>query len=358
MARRFCSSTRGRALAAALIGTTVLLAGASVSTGDLGTRAQSLRQGISSDSGQIQTYEGRLQSLQGRLSALQSSLDVQRGLLLRIRTQLASARAQLTELRGQLASDQRLLAAQLVAQYESPTADIVGVAIEAHGFANLLEQVDQMKQLATHNATVIARVKQEKARVTTLTAGLTEAQARQQRATSSVLVERDQIAAIKLTVLEHERVVAGARASKQAELNKVRHQLAVLQARAAAAQSASFAAPTPTAGGYSGGGFVSHGGDFGFFPAAGTDYSVGEEPEIAARLDALGKALNLHLIGISGYRSPQHSVEVGGFADDPHTRGEASDTPGVEGVSESTLAQFGLTRPFAGPAEADHIQLS
>ena len=46
----------------------------------------------------------------------------------------------------------------------------------------------------------------------------------------------------------------------------------------------------------------------------------------------MGKALHLHLIGISGYRSPQHSVEVGGFANDPHTRGEASDTPGVEGV--------------------------
>jgi hypothetical protein len=49
---------------------------------------------------------------------------------------------------------------------------------------------------------------------------------------------------------------------------------------------------------------------------------------------------------------------VGGFADDPHTRGEASDTPGVEGVPEQTLLQFGLTRPFAGAAEADHIQLA
>jgi uncharacterized protein YcbK (DUF882 family) len=71
----------------------------------------------------------------------------------------------------------------------------------------------------------------------------------------------------------------------------------------------------------------------------------------------MGKALHLHLIGISGYRTPQHSVEVGGFADDPHTRGEASDTPGVEGVPEATLKQFGLTRPFGGAAEADHIQL-
>ncbi len=72
--------------------------------------------------------------------------------------------------------------------------------------------------------------------------------------------------------------------------------------------------------------------------------------------DALGKALQLHLIGISGCRTPQHSVEVGGFADDPHSRGEASDTPGVEGVPESTLEEYCLTRPFPGPREADHIQ--
>ncbi|MGH2911769.1 MAG: D-Ala-D-Ala carboxypeptidase family metallohydrolase, partial [Solirubrobacteraceae bacterium] len=98
-------------------------------------------------------------------------------------------------------------------------------------------------------------------------------------------------------------------------------------------------------------------GEFGFFQAPGTNYSVGNEPEIASRLNTMGKALHLHLIGISGYRTPQHSLEVGGFADDPHTRGEASDTPGVEGVPESILEKFGLTRPFPGAAEADHIQL-
>ena len=70
----------------------------------------------------------------------------------------------------------------------------------------------------------------------------------------------------------------------------------------------------------------------------------------------LGRALDLHLIGVSGYRTPQHSVEVGGFADDPHTQGIASDTPGVEGVAEATLERFCLTRPFGGAREADHIQ--
>jgi cell wall-associated NlpC family hydrolase len=104
--------------------------------------------------------------------------------------------------------------------------------------------------------------------------------------------------------------------------------------------------------------FVPHGGQYGFFPEADKNYTVGDEPEIAARLDALGKSLKLRLVGISGYRTPEHSVAVGGFANDPHTRGQASDTPGIEQVPEATLRRFGLTRPFSGAAEADHIQLA
>jgi hypothetical protein len=221
-----------------------------------------------------------------------------------------------------------------------------------------MERVNQMHRLAASNTNVIRRVAHDRQMVSGQVKRLAVEQARQQRATSAVLVERDQIAGLRLAVLQHQQTTVADRAKKQAALNKVRHRLAVLQAQAAAAQQASFAGAPSGGAGFTGGGFTPHGGDWGFFPAAGTNYGVGEEPEIAARLDALGKALHLRLIGISGYRTPQHSVEVGGFADDPHTRGEASDTPGVEGVPEATLNQFGLTRPFGGAAEADHIQLS
>jgi hypothetical protein len=103
----------------------------------------------------------------------------------------------------------------------------------------------------------------------------------------------------------------------------------------------------------------SNSGSYGFFPDATANYSVGYEPEIAGRLNQLAIAHHLHLEGLSGYRTSSHSVEVGGTADDPHTCGAASDTPGVEGVPESTLEQYGLTRPFPNdPHEADHIQLA
>jgi hypothetical protein len=95
----------------------------------------------------------------------------------------------------------------------------------------------------------------------------------------------------------------------------------------------------------------------GFVAGPGTNYSVGEEPALASALNRLGHYLHRTLTGISGYRSPAHSVAVGGFADDPHTEGRASDTIGTETVPESVLEKFGITRPFPGAAEADHMQL-
>jgi hypothetical protein len=100
---------------------------------------------------------------------------------------------------------------------------------------------------------------------------------------------------------------------------------------------------------------------FGFFPAAGADYKVGHEPELASRLDALAKATQRRLIGISGHRTPAHSVAVGGTANDPHTQALASDTGGAETISDAELRKFGLYRPMTtwqGRDERNHIQLA
>ena len=177
--------------------------------------------------------------------------------------------------------------------------------------------------------------------------------------TAAALTERDQVSQVRISLVARQMVYIRARdrhSARLAELGRRRRalaaQIAKQNAAALAAQNFAFGGPAAAAPAGTGGD-----GRWGFFQAPGTNYAVGAEPELARRLDRLGKALHLHLIGLSGYRTPQHSVEVGGFANDPHTRGQASDTPGVEGVSEATLESYGLTRPFAGPAEADHVQL-
>ena len=107
----------------------------------------------------------------------------------------------------------------------------------------------------------------------------------------------------------------------------------------------------------------------GFIADPGTSQTEGELPELTAALNALGKALDVTVYGISGYRSPAHSVAVGGFANDPHTQGKAEDI-GVNSllrssaaqISEAELARFGLYRPFdpsddPSNSEVNHVQL-
>jgi peptidoglycan hydrolase CwlO-like protein len=317
-----------------------------------------VRSGISADEHQIAGFQGNIDDLQTRLSALESSLRVERNLLDSIRSQLSVARTRLAALQVQLAHDRRVLVAQVVAAYESPPPDIATVILEAHGFADLIERVDDLRAISRENAAATTHVMQTQKEVSAQAKHLAALESTHASETRAVQVQRDEVAQLRLALVERQLEFVRARDAKSSELEELRshkhsleHELAHVQERELAASGVTFSGPIGEFNGTTEG-------DYGFFQAAGTNYSVGEEPAIAERLNTMGKALHLHLIGISGYRSPQHSVEVGGFANDPHTRGEASDTPGVEGVPEATLNQFGLTRPFPGAAEADHIQLA
>jgi hypothetical protein len=354
--------------AGAAILATALLAGSS--RADLASRYQSGQQRakqlgseINADSTRIQGFQGTIGSLEQRLSAIQASIAIQERSLSGVRFQLGAARTHLSNLQAQYARDRKVLAAQLVAEYESPPPTLMNVVVDAHGFDDLLNRLTYVRAVEHRNAQTVALVNNARIAVTAQARRLAVIEARTQRAVTTVLVERDNVAQLRLSIVRRQLLYVQARGRKTAELISLRGTLTreatILDQRAAAAARAS----NPTGGAVAAPGscantpFVPHGGSFGFFPAPGTNYSVGEEPIIAARLDQLGRALQLHLIGVSGYRSPAHSVEVGGFADDPHTRGDASDTPGVEGVPESTLQKFCITRPFPGAREADHIQL-
>jgi peptidoglycan hydrolase CwlO-like protein len=322
-------------------------------------REGELNAGIGADTNRIEGFQGSIEDLQSRLASLESSLAVERELLASLREQLKAARTKLAELQVQLGRDRRVLVAQVVAAYEAPPPDIVTVILQAHGFADLIERLDDLRAISRQNAAATVHVAQEQKLVSAQAQRLATLEASHARETSAVLVQRDEVAQLHLALVTRQLRYVRARDRKSAELSSLQshkqsleHELTTIQTQELEAAGNAYAYTGPTTGFGS-----SPEGDYGFFPAPGTDYAVGEEPTLASHLNALGVALHLHLIGISGYRSPTHSVEVGGFADDPHTRGEASDTPGVEGVPQSTLARFGLIRPFPGAAEADHIQL-
>lgn len=107
------------------------------------------------------------------------------------------------------------------------------------------------------------------------------------------------------------------------------------------------------------------------FTAGKANMKVGDEPDLAQRLDALAQyyKVNLAPVGsLSGFRTPSESVAVGGVANDPHTKGDAVDVGGswILTVPDATLKKFGLVRPmtsWTSPTdgtvhdERNHIQL-
>jgi Peptidase M15 len=107
----------------------------------------------------------------------------------------------------------------------------------------------------------------------------------------------------------------------------------------------------------------------GFVPDPGTSQVQGELPVLTARLNHLAQALGVVIYGISGYRTPAHSVAVGGFANDPHTQGLAEDIgvgsllrSSAAQISEAEFARYGLYRPFdpsgdPNNTEVNHLQL-
>jgi peptidoglycan hydrolase CwlO-like protein len=328
------------------------------------SRAKQLRSEISAQSQTIEGYQGTIDNLQARLNAIENALGVQERLLSNVTIELSAARKRLSGLRATEARDQETLAAQLRADYESPPPNLVSVVVDAKGFDQLVNGVRTLTAIRRSNVATMQRVVSDRKAVQAQTAELTTVQAQRRREAGAILVERDNVTQLRLSIVDRQLRAEHIRGAVAARLTTLKttleHEAAVLDAQAAREQALNGSGGSGVAppGGCVNTPFVAHGGEWGFFQAPGTNYSVNETPIIAARLDALGQALHLHLIGISGYRSPEHSVEVGGFADDPHTKGLASDTPGVEGVPEATLLQFCLTRPFPGAREADHIQES
>ena len=343
-----------------------MVASAGVSRGDLASRysagqnqAGQLRSAIQGDSTKIRGFEGTISSLEARLTAVQESLDIQEQQLSDVTVALSGAQQRLVQLQQRYASDRRILASQLVADYESPGPTLVGVLVESRGWDQLVNQLSNLSAIARANARTIRLVITTRTAVAAEAVRLARIKVRREQTTTAVRVERDNIAQLRLSIVDRELRYARDRSAKRRQLTALQktlaHEATVLDREPIPDGGAAVPVVLPP-GGCVSTPFVPHGGSAGFFPAPGTNYSVNQEPIIAARLDALGRALGLHLIGISGYRTPAHSVEVGGYADDPHTRGEASDTPGVEGVPEATLEEFCLTRPFPGAREADHIQ--
>jgi peptidoglycan hydrolase CwlO-like protein len=261
------ASARGRRrIAAALLAAVAVVAvGASVSRGDLAGRyaeqqhqAGQLRSAVQADSTEIQRYEGSLSVLQSRLAIVQRRLDVQEGLLAEVRVELTRARDGVAELKVQYARDRRLLAQQLVANYETPPPSLMDVILTSSGFRELLNNVRALRAIDRANARVIRLVGEARIAVGAEARRLAAIEVRRARSAAAVLAERNQMVQLRLSIVDGELASARDRASKQRQLSALQktlaHEESVLQRQADLAAVAEFRseriAIRPTSGSY------------------------------------------------------------------------------------------------------------
>jgi peptidoglycan hydrolase CwlO-like protein len=218
-------------------------AGASASRGSLvgsyvqhQRQASQLQSGIRSDSTEIQRYLGSIAAVQARLTRVQHRLDVDEGLLGEVRTELTAARDRVAQLRVQYARDRQLLAQQLVANYETPPPNLIDVVLTSSGLQDLLERVSEVKTLETANARTIRLVAEERIALAADTRRLAALEAQRERSATTVLAERNQIAQLRLSIVDRELASAKDRASKQRQLAALQktlsHEESVLQRQA------------------------------------------------------------------------------------------------------------------------------
>ncbi len=203
---------------------------------------------IQADSSKIDGFQGNIEDLKTRLDALETTLGVEKALLDHLKTQLASARSRLARLQVELALDRKVLVAQVIAAYEDPPPSIVTVILEAHGFGDLIERVDDLKAIGQENATATVQVADARRAVARETQHLTVLTDSSERETTAVLVQRDEVAHLHLALLDHQLQYIQARDRKSTQLNEIRsHQrslekeLVAIAVREYASQNQSFA---------------------------------------------------------------------------------------------------------------------
>src|ERR1700693_1623877 len=167
-------------------------------------REGEVRAGIGADSHQSAGWKGNIADLQTRLSALESSLAVERNLLDSIRSQLSVARTQLAALQVQLAHDRKVLVVQVIASYEAPPPDIATVILEAHGFADLIERVDDLRAVSRENAAATTHVAETHKAVTAQAQRLAALESTHVHETLAVQVQRDEVAQLRLALVKRQ----------------------------------------------------------------------------------------------------------------------------------------------------------
>jgi murein DD-endopeptidase MepM/ murein hydrolase activator NlpD len=173
-------------------------------------------------SSKIDSLQADITGLQTRESRLQADLDAKLARLSRIQADLRAERGKLARLRAKLVEGRRALAARLVDLYKADSPDLLGVVLNAHSFAELIESTEFARRIGRQDNRIITAVRVAKTESVRTEAHLDELSDDAREIAAVVQDRRDEVASIRGDLEVRRDQFAEARADKNTALASVR----------------------------------------------------------------------------------------------------------------------------------------
>jgi murein DD-endopeptidase MepM/ murein hydrolase activator NlpD len=207
-------------------------------------REAALSAEIASVSQRIQSLESEVGDVSSRLAVLEEDLALHQRKLDRITELFELQSERLAFLRAQYKLALDRLSARLVAVYEGGEPSTMDVLIDAHDFADVLEQLDYLNSIAAQDRGIVRNVEGARDHMRELRARTGKTKARVTAITRVVRVRTEQQRSLKNQLLARQQGLSQARSVRKESLAEVREDARHYAGEAAAlqAQSANLAA--------------------------------------------------------------------------------------------------------------------
>jgi septal ring factor EnvC (AmiA/AmiB activator) len=219
-------------------------------------RQQSLTASIGSLNHLIASLDSQITLVENREATLSNELADDRAKLARVQVALKQERARLVLLHHRLATARVRLSRQLVGSYESAKPDLVSVVLNAHGFNDLLEQIDFLGRAEHAQQSVITATRVAKAQADQAATRLAQLERTDQQITQATAIQVRAVAGMNALLHSKQGALQSARGAQQSALAasrtrgaQLQTQIKHVQAQQAAAEAAArraAEAPAPT----------------------------------------------------------------------------------------------------------------
>ncbi len=210
--------------------------------GDQQSRQQNLSASLSRLSSVISSLDSQISLVESREAAVRAELAHDQAALAAAHTALVRERARLKRLRRQLAWARLLLSRQLISSYENDRPDLVSVVLSAHGFADLLENLDFLHRAERQQQAMITFTRTAKARATLAAHRLTKLEAARRVITDETALHARALAGMNALLQSRQSALAQARSAQQDALAASRAQAQHLRSQIASVKAAQAAA--------------------------------------------------------------------------------------------------------------------